>query len=68
MEQEQVEEPEEVLLGGCVGGEYSPVAGDCTSFYQCVEGQREVKRCAAGLHWNHAKKVGGGGMGRGHQH
>ena len=66
VEPEQVEQVEEVLLGGCEGGEYTPVAGDCRSFYQCVEGKREVKQCAAGLHWNDDKKVGGHGIGGRH--
>ncbi|XP_035223247.1 fibrillin-3-like isoform X2 [Stegodyphus dumicola] len=30
-----------------------PVAGDCTSFYQCANGQSHLVRCPSGLHFSH---------------
>ena len=47
----------EVVLGRCEAGTYTPVQGDCTAFYQCVEGARMKKHCADGLHWNKNKNV-----------
>ena len=55
--EEEVEELSEVVLGRCEAGTYTPVQGDCTAFYQCVEGERKMKHCADGLHWNKNKNV-----------
>ena len=55
--EEKVEESSEVVLGRCEAGTYTPVQGDCTAFYQCVEGERMMKHCADGLHWNKNKNV-----------
>ena len=55
--EEKVEELSEVALGRCEAGTYTPVQGDCTAFYQCVEGERKMKHCADGLHWNKNKNV-----------
>ena len=55
--EEEVEELSEVVLGRCEAGTYTPVQGDCTAFYQCVEGERMMKHCADGLHWNKNKNV-----------
>ena len=55
--EEKVEELSEVVLGRCEAGTYTPVQGDCTAFYQCVEGERMMKHCADGLHWNKNKNV-----------
>ena len=57
-EEDKVEEElSEVVLGRCEPGTYTPVQGDCTAFYQCVEGERMKKHCADGLHWNKNKNV-----------
>ena len=53
-EEEQEDEEQE---GSCETGEYSEVQGDCTAFYQCVDGQRKKKHCTGTLHWNNQKKV-----------
>ena len=44
-------------VGGCEAGQYIPVAGDCTAFYQCVDGEKMLKHCQGSLHWNNEKKV-----------
>jgi len=36
---------------GCGEGEYSPAA-ECTSFYQCVNGEKMLQKCNDGLEWN----------------
>ena len=53
----QEEQEEQKQEGSCETGEYSEVQGDCTAFYQCVDGQREKKHCTGSLHWNNQKKV-----------
>ena len=37
---------------GCSEGEYSQSSTSCSSFYQCVNGQVQLKQCSEGLHWN----------------
>ena len=55
--EDRVDNLDEVVLGRCDPGTYTPVQGDCTAFYQCVEGERMLKHCADGLHWNKNKNV-----------
>ena len=55
--EDTVDNLDEVVLGRCDPGTYTPVQGDCTAFYQCVEGERMLKHCADGLHWNKNKNV-----------
>ena len=39
-------------VGDCVEGQYSSPPGSCSSFYQCVNGEKTLKQCHEGLHWN----------------
>ena len=49
---------EDVSSGvACNNEQYSPAQNDCTSFYQCVNGEKLLKKCNDGLHWNKGDNV-----------
>ncbi len=39
------------------GSSYSPYPGDCTAFYQCVNGVPVRQSCSPGLHYSHSKQI-----------
>lgn len=38
--------------GECSLGDYRPFPGNCSKFYECINGQKVAQICLAGFHWS----------------
>ena len=43
-----------MTYASCAEGSYAPVAGLCSSYTRCIQGELQTFECADGLHWNSA--------------